>query len=126
MRIFTREVVLRKFDGPYPSGAIKRIGLVTRKPKWERTAFLKDWRDVHGPEANRQKGLIRYTLNMTVPRLSPGISYDGFVELWWDNWASYEAAAAIRLREREAEKRRGIELPTLPAKLVFLQPFALL
>lgn len=126
MRIFTREIVLRTFEGSFPTGAVKRIGLVTRKPSWERTAFLKDWRDIHGPQANAQKGLIRYTLNMTVPRLSPEVTYDGFAELWWDNWASYEAAAAIRLHEREEEKRMGIELPTQPAKLVFLRPHKML
>lgn len=122
MRIFTREVILRDFDGAYPPGAVKRIGLVTRKTDRERTAFLKDWRDIHGPEANRQEGLIRYTLNMKVARLSPDISYDGFAELWWDSWASYEKAAAQRLREREDEVRRGIDLPTQPAKLVFVTP----
>ena len=122
MRIFTREIVLRSFTGDYSAGSVKRIGLVTRKPEWKRAPFLKDWRDVHGPQANAQKRMIRYTLNMTVPRLSPSISYDGFAELWWEDWAAYEAAAAQRAIEREDEQRRGISLPTQPAKLVFVQP----
>lgn len=123
LQMATREVVFRSFDGfAPPPGAIKRFGLVRRRPEISRPDFLFDWRDVHGTEANATKGLIRYTINVAIPELSPDCPWDGYAELWWESREAYEIATRLRAAERAAQAAKGVVPPGIPAVLAILKP----
>ena len=78
---------------------IKVIGLLTRKPHLTHEQFVHHWLTVHGPLAHAVPGIRRYVQSHIVgTRTRPDIpetevDVDGVAELWYDDLASYEAAA---------------------------------
>ena len=78
---------------------IKTIGLLTRKDGWTHAQFMKHWVDVHAPLAHAVPGLRRYVQNhITGERTradipATAVEIDGVAELWFDDQATFEAAA---------------------------------
>src|SRR5664279_4705460 len=66
---------------------IKVVGLLTRKEGITHEAFVRHWFDIHGPLAHAVPGIRRY-----VPETD--VAIDGIAELWYDDLASFERAAA--------------------------------
>lgn len=124
--LYTHEVTIRDdVQHVLPPGGIKRFGLIRRK-NMTRLQFLLDWRDHHAEEANNWFGLVRYSLNVTVPRLSPDAMQDGYAELWWKNREAYDIAAANRQRELADLAKRGVAAPSSPVPYLFMKPLKLL
>ena len=79
---------------------IKILGLLTRKEGITHAEFVRHWFDVHGPLAHAVPGIRRYVQShVTGTRTRPdiaetGIEIDGIAELWYDDLASFERAAA--------------------------------
>jgi uncharacterized protein (TIGR02118 family) len=79
---------------------IKTIGLLTRKDGFTHAQFMKHWVDVHAPLALAVPGLRRYVQNHIQgerPRADIAeteVDIDGIAELWFDDKAALEAAAA--------------------------------
>ncbi len=79
---------------------IKVIGLLTRKAGLTHEAFVRHWFDVHGPLAHAVPGIRRYVqCHVIGTRTRPDIpetevEVDGIAELWYDDLASFERAAA--------------------------------
>ena len=96
----TLEVEIRG-PPPGPAPRAKRMGLVRRREGLDRFAFQETWRQDHAPIADEGYRLRRYILN-----LAQGSSpdWDGYAEMWWDNFADMEEAsrriAATPPRER--------------------------
>lgn len=78
---------------------LKVIGLLTRKPHLTHEQFVDHWLNVHGPLALGVPDIRRYVQShirdtrtrADVPESA--VQIDGIAELWYDDLASYEAAA---------------------------------
>ncbi len=74
---------------------VKAIYLIRRKPGMSRVDFHRYWREVHAAIAARIPGVRRYVQCHQV-----GVSedddrpYDGAAEIWFDDMAALERAAA--------------------------------
>jgi uncharacterized protein (TIGR02118 family) len=79
---------------------IKLLSLLTRKPGITHEQFVRHWYDIHGPLALAVPGVRRYVQShITGTRSRPDIpdtdvEVDGIAELWYDDLAAYEKAAA--------------------------------
>jgi len=79
---------------------IKMLALLTRKEGMTHEAFVRHWFDIHGPLAHAVPGVRRYVQSHIVgTRSRPDIpdtdvEVDGIAELWYDDMATAERAAA--------------------------------
>jgi uncharacterized protein (TIGR02118 family) len=79
---------------------IKLLSLLTRKDDITHEEFVRYWYDVHAPLALAVPGIRRYVQShITDIRSRPdipdtGVEVDGIAELWYDDLASFEQAAA--------------------------------
>ena len=72
---------------------LKFLVVLYRRPDISEERFRAILRDEHGPMAERLPELRRYVQNHVLPdprRNHPG--WDAVIELYWDDWASMEAA----------------------------------
>jgi uncharacterized protein (TIGR02118 family) len=78
---------------------IKTIGLLTRKDGWTHEQFMKHWVEIHAPLAHAVPGLRRYVQNHIKGERTRAdipatiVEIDGIAELWFDDQATFEAAA---------------------------------
>ncbi len=79
---------------------IKMLALLTRKEGITHEQFVKHWYEIHGPLAHAVPGIRRYVQSHIVgTRSRPDIpdtdvEVDGIAELWYDDMAAAERAAA--------------------------------
>ncbi len=79
---------------------IKVLGLLTRRPELTHQQFVKHWREIHAPLAHAVPGIRRYVQSHIVgARTRPDIpetevEVDGIAELWYDDEAALQRAAA--------------------------------
>ena len=79
---------------------IKMLALLTRKEGITHEEFVKHWYEIHGPLAHAVPGIRRYVQSHIVgTRSRPDIpdtdvEVDGIAELWYDDMAAFERAAA--------------------------------
>ena len=110
---------------------IRLVYCLTRRPHLSREAFLRRWREVHGPlvrEHAAALGIRRYAQVHTLPpaafaglaasRGGP-VAYDGVAELWFDSIDAMRAAAATPEGRRAGrvlldDERAFIELKSSP------------
>jgi uncharacterized protein (TIGR02118 family) len=102
--LFTRETIIRELPLQAPRPGAKRLGLIGRPPGTTPEEYLRAWRDDHAPEVDRQTGLVRYTLNSAVRRL-PSSPWDGYAELSWTDWATFDESARLIRNKNEYAKR---------------------
>ncbi|HEU0277118.1 MAG TPA: EthD family reductase [Rhodanobacteraceae bacterium] len=74
---------------------LKFVVVIYRRPDLPLDDFLANLRNEHGPLAERIPGLRRYVQNYVLPDgKRRHLGWDAIVELYWDDWASMEAAWA--------------------------------
>jgi uncharacterized protein (TIGR02118 family) len=79
---------------------IKLLSLLTRKPHLTHDQFVDHWLNIHGPLALAVPGVRRYVQSHITGTLSrpdipdTAVEVDGFAELWYDDMASFQRAAA--------------------------------
>ena len=79
---------------------IKMLGLLTRRPELTHAQFVKHWQQIHAPLAHAVPGIRRYVQSHIVgTRTRPDIpetevEVDGIAELWYDDEAALQRAAA--------------------------------
>jgi len=79
---------------------IKMLALLTRKDGLTHEEFVKHWYEIHAPLAHAVPGIRRYVQSHIVgTRSRPDIpdtdvAVDGIAELWYDDMAACERAAA--------------------------------
>lgn len=72
---------------------LKFMVVVYKLPTLSEGEFVRYFRDVHGPLALKLPRLKKYRQNFVAPdptRKHPG--WNAVIELYWENWASMEAA----------------------------------
>jgi uncharacterized protein (TIGR02118 family) len=79
----------------------KIISVLARKPNQTVAEFVKHWEEVHAPLVKNVPGVVRYTLSIVkgsstrTDGVGPlELPADGFAELWFENMASLQKAAA--------------------------------
>jgi uncharacterized protein (TIGR02118 family) len=74
---------------------IKVLVAIHKKPGMSRQEFVRYWREVHAPLAEKMPGVRRYVINPAIEAPGRGEpSFDGLAELWFDDVAAWEAALA--------------------------------
>jgi uncharacterized protein (TIGR02118 family) len=79
----------------------KIISVLARKPDQTVEEFVKHWEQVHAPLVKSVPGVVRYTLSIVkgsstrTDGVGPlKLPADGFAELWFEDMASLQKAAA--------------------------------
>ncbi len=79
---------------------IKMLALLTRKDGITHEEFVRHWYEIHGPLAHAVPGIRRYVQSHIVGTRSrpdipdTNVEVDGIAELWYDDMAAFERAAA--------------------------------
>ena len=95
--LFTDDHVIK--DGPIPTGGVKNIEFVHRRPDLSIEAFQRYWRQTHGPIAAKIPQIRRYVQSHVRASAYAGgrtPAYDGLAITWWDDTNAMRAAATTR------------------------------
>ncbi len=92
--IMAEEHVL--IDGEKRPGMVNAIFMVSRLPGMNHQNFFRHWSEVHAPLAAKVPGLRRYIQNhVDLDSVKDGRqTHDGWSELWFDDFASFQRAVA--------------------------------
>src|SRR5258707_11055694 len=86
--IMSRQIGIRDFDPGRAKPAIKRFGVLRRKPELTTDTLAVKWRDEHAPLFAANDYLRRYYVNLTDRTYSPDVPWDGYADIWLDDLAS--------------------------------------
>jgi hypothetical protein len=100
--IVSRQVGFREFDPGRPMPTVKRFGVLRRKPELTTDTLALSWRDDHAPLFAANNYLRRYFIHLTDRTYAPDVPWDGYAEIWWDDFASIKLRSDIRVPEPES------------------------
>jgi hypothetical protein len=86
--IVSRQIGIRDFDPGKPMPAVKRFGVLRRKPELTTDTLALTWRNDHAPLYAANDYLRRYYINLTDRTYAPDVPWDGYADIWWDDFAS--------------------------------------
>jgi hypothetical protein len=86
--IASRQIGIRDFDPGRPMPAVKRFGVLRRKPELTTDTLALAWRNDHAPLFAANDNLRRYYVNLTDRTYAPDVPWDGYADIWWDDFAS--------------------------------------
>jgi hypothetical protein len=86
--IVSRQIGIRDFDPGKPMPAVKRFGVLRRKPELTTDTLALTWRNDHAPLFAANDYLRRYYINLTDRTYAPDVPWDGYADIWWDDFAS--------------------------------------
>ncbi|KSV87259.1 EthD domain-containing protein [Sinorhizobium sp. GL28] len=105
--------VYRVKDRVVPSGAVKNIEFVNRRPGMDLLTFRHYWRNVHGPLGATIPSILRYEQNhLALCAYEGGATprYDGLAITWFESTAAMRAGAGTP----QYEETRADEANFLP------------
>ena len=104
--IVSRQIGIRDFDPGKPKPAVKRFGVLRRKPELTTDTLALTWRNDHAPLFAANDYLRRYFINLTDRTYAPDVAWDGYADIWWDDFASTALHSDARgpLPESDAEE----------------------
>ena len=113
--VATERVVL---EGQTTPSMVKAVVIEARKPGLTIQEFQKYWYEDHAPLVAKLPGLRRYVQNHGIPEAYPvrTMTHDGFAELWFDDLAALQRAAATP--QWQAVVEDGRELFGEPTALI--------
>ena len=68
--------------------AVKRFGVLRRKPELTTDTLALTWRNDRAPLFAANDYLRRYYINLTDRTYAPDVPWDGYADIWWDDFAS--------------------------------------
>src|SRR5260370_22104598 len=83
--IVSRRRAIRDCDPGKPIPAVKRFGVLRRKPQLTTHTLALTWRNDHAPLFAANDYLRRYYINLTHPTYAPDVPSDGYADIWWDD-----------------------------------------
>lgn len=104
--IISRQIGIRNFDPGRPKPAVKRFGVLRRKRELTSDALAVSWRNNHAPLFAANDYLRRYFINLTDRTYAPDVPWDGYADIWWDDFASttLHSDARVPLPDSDAEE----------------------
>jgi uncharacterized protein (TIGR02118 family) len=95
-RWLTREHVLKRPAWTSDPDARKVVGTAYRRDDFAPEAFFRYWREIHAPISARVVGLGGYVVSEVLARLAGTLDADAFVEQWWPDEATLDAAGTSK------------------------------
>jgi hypothetical protein len=86
--IVSRQIGIRDFDPGKRMPEVKRFGVLRRKPELTTETLALTWRNDHAPLFAANDYLRRYYINLTDRTYAPDVPWDGYADIWWDDFAS--------------------------------------
>jgi hypothetical protein len=104
--IISRQIGIRDFDPGRPKPAVKRFGVLRKKPELTTDTLALTWRNDHAPLFAANDYLRRYFINLTDRIYAPDVPWDGYADIWWDDFASttLHSDARVPLPDSDAEE----------------------
>jgi hypothetical protein len=104
--ILSRQIGIRDFDPGRPEPAVKRFGVLRRKPELTTDTLALIWRNDHAPLFAANDYLRRYFINLTDRTYAPDVPWDGYADIWWDDFVSTALHSDVRvpLPDSDAEE----------------------
>jgi len=104
--IISRQIGIRDFDPGRPVPQVKRFGVLRRKPELTSDTLAVSWRNNHAPLFAANDYLRRYFINLTDRTYAPDVPWDGYADIWWDDFASttLHSDARVPLPESDSEE----------------------
>jgi hypothetical protein len=112
--IASRQVGFREFDPGRPMPTVKRFGVIRRKPELTTDTLALKWRDDHAPLAAVNNNLRRYYIHLTDRIYAPEVPWDGYAEIWWDDFASTKLRSDTRVPEPESNASESMYMFMTP------------
>jgi hypothetical protein len=101
--IVSRQIGIREFDPGRPMPAVKRFGILRRKPELTTDTLALKWRNDHAPLFAANDYLRRYYVNLTDRTYAPDVPWDGYADIWWDDFASTTLRSDTRVPAPESD-----------------------
>jgi hypothetical protein len=112
--IVSRQVGVRDFDPGRPMPPVKRFGVIRRKPELTTDTLALTWRDDHAPLFAANNNLRRYYINLTDRTYAPEVPWDGYAEIWWDDFPSTKLRSDTRVPEPESNASESMYMFMTP------------
>ena len=116
--IVSRQIGIRDFDPGLPVPKVKRFGLVRRKPELTTDTLAVAWRDDHAPLFGANNYLKRYYVNLTDRTYAPDVPWDGYADIWWDDFKNVGLRFDARVPEPESDASEVIYMFMKPRVVV--------
>jgi hypothetical protein len=117
--IVSRQIGIKDFDPGRPMPTVKRFGVLRRKPELTTDTLALKWRDDHAPLFAANSHLRRYYINLTDRTYAPDVPWDGYAEIWWDDFVSTKLRSDARVPEPESNSSETMYMFMTP-KIVTL------
>src|SRR5215471_2146004 len=101
--IVSRQIGIRDFDPGRPRPAVKRFGVLKRKPELTTETLAVSWRNNHAPLFAANDYLRRYYVNLTDRTYAPDVPWDGYADIWWDDFMSVPLHSDARVPIPESD-----------------------
>jgi hypothetical protein len=112
--IVSRQIGIRDFDPGRPRPAVKRFGVLRRKPELTTETLALTWRNDHAPLFAANDYLRRYYVNLTDRTYAPDVPWDGYADIWWDDFPSTKLHSDARVPEPESDASEVIYMFMTP------------
>jgi len=116
--IVSRQIGIRDFDPALPVPKVKRFGLVRRKPELTTETLAVAWRDDHAPLFGANNYLKRYYVNLTDRTYAPDVPWDGYADIWWDDFKNVGLRFDSRVPEPESDASEVIYMFMTPRPVI--------
>jgi hypothetical protein len=116
--IVSRQVGIMDFDPGRPMPTVKRFGVVRRKPELNTDTLALNWRDDHAPLFAVNSYLRRYYIHLTDRIYAPDVAWDGYAEIWWDDFASTKLRSDTRVPQPESSDASEVVYMFMTPKVV--------
>jgi uncharacterized protein (TIGR02118 family) len=90
--IVTKEYIIDPIDPRLAVPKAKRIVLQKKNAAMTNEQFEDYWLNTHAATASRLAGLRGQKVNLVDHTLSPNVPWDGYAEIWFDDWHAMEMA----------------------------------
>ena len=116
--IVSRQIGIRDFDPGRPTPAVKRFGVLRRRPELTTDTLALAWRNDHAPLFAANDYLRRYYVNLTDRTYAPDVPWDGYADIWWDDFASVPLHSDARVPIPESDSEEVMYMFMTPTAVI--------
>jgi hypothetical protein len=116
--IVSRQIGIRDFDPGRPAPLVKRFGVLRRKPELTPETLALSWRNNHAPLFAANDYLRRYYVNLTDRTYAPDVTWDGYADIWWDDFKSVPLHSDARVPIPESDSVEVMYMFMTPTRVI--------